>query len=78
MPDSFALPAIALLAVGLVALAMVWPQGQGARSPGPFGQPLAVIAATILPAKPAPSPRPAPLRGREHPAATNAAAHPPT
>ncbi|HEX8570943.1 MAG TPA: hypothetical protein VF699_13625 [Caulobacteraceae bacterium] len=29
------------LAAGLVALALVWPQGFGARSPGPFGEPLA-------------------------------------
>jgi len=28
---------LALLAVGLIALAMVWPQGYGDRSPGPFG-----------------------------------------
>jgi hypothetical protein len=28
---------LALLAIGLIALAMVWPQGYGARSPGPFG-----------------------------------------
>jgi hypothetical protein len=26
-----------VLAAGLIALAMVWPQGYGARSPGPFG-----------------------------------------
>jgi hypothetical protein len=30
-------PALALLAAGMVALAMVWPQGLGDRSPGPFG-----------------------------------------
>jgi hypothetical protein len=28
---------LALLAALLIALAMVWPQGYGARSPGPFG-----------------------------------------
>ncbi len=28
---------LALLAAGLIALAMVWPQGYGDRSPGPFG-----------------------------------------
>ena len=28
---------LALLAAGLVALATAWPQGYGARSPGPFG-----------------------------------------
>ncbi len=30
-------PAIAALALAMVALAMVWPQGLGDRSPGPFG-----------------------------------------
>jgi hypothetical protein len=39
MPDGIALPAIALLAAGLIALALVWPQGQGAPSPPPFGHP---------------------------------------
>jgi hypothetical protein len=29
--------ACAGLAVLMVALALVWPQGEGARSPGPFG-----------------------------------------
>jgi hypothetical protein len=28
---------LALLAAALIALALVWPQGYGARSPGPFG-----------------------------------------
>ena len=43
MPDSLALPALALVAAGLVALALVWPQGEGAMSPPPFGHPLAPI-----------------------------------
>lgn len=47
MPDSFALPALALVAAGLIALAMVWPQGQGARSPAPFGHPLAPIESPL-------------------------------
>ena len=37
MLDRFFLPALAVLALGIVALAMVWPQGLGDRSPGPFG-----------------------------------------
>ncbi len=41
MPDRIALPLIALVAASMIALAMVWPQGQGARSPGPFGHRLA-------------------------------------
>ncbi len=31
------LPILALAAAAAVALAMVWPQGLGERSPGPFG-----------------------------------------
>ena len=31
----------ALVAIGLIALALVWPQGLGARSPERFGRPLA-------------------------------------
>ena len=30
-----------LAAAGAIGLAMVWPQGLGARSPGPFGGPTA-------------------------------------
>jgi hypothetical protein len=30
-------PAMTTLALAMVALAMVWPQGLGDRSPGPFG-----------------------------------------
>jgi hypothetical protein len=76
MPDSLALPAIGLLAAALVALAMVWPQGLGARSPGPFGHP---VAALVLPAPPTSAKplTPATLRGRE-PAAIAHAAHPTT
>lgn len=37
MLDRLALPLIALTAIAVVVLAMMWPQGYGARSPGPFG-----------------------------------------
>jgi hypothetical protein len=37
MSDRIVLPALALLAAALIGLALVWPQGLGARSPGPFG-----------------------------------------
>ena len=37
MLDRFFLPALAALALAAIALAMVWPQGLGDRSPGPFG-----------------------------------------
>ncbi|HUZ11297.1 MAG TPA: hypothetical protein VMU93_00410 [Caulobacteraceae bacterium] len=45
MSDRIVYPALAFLAAGLVALALVWPQGQGAPSPAPFGRPLARIGA---------------------------------
>jgi hypothetical protein len=48
MSDGVALPALALIAIGLVALALVWPQGQGARSPAPFGHPLAALPGPII------------------------------
>ena len=36
-PDRIFYPLAALVAAGLIALAMVYPQGQGMRSPAPFG-----------------------------------------
>jgi hypothetical protein len=36
-----------LVGVGLVALALVWPQGQGAVSPAPFNRPLAAVERTV-------------------------------
>jgi hypothetical protein len=73
MPDSLALPTIALVAAALVALAMVWPQGGGARSPAPFGHPLEAIEPPVA----LPPIGPSQLRGREPaPAATSAPRHP--
>ena len=60
MPDSIALPALTLFAAGLVALAMVWPQGEGARSPAPFGHPLAPLESPLAKAV-----APVALRGPE-------------
>jgi len=57
MPDRFALPALALIAVAMIALALVWPQGQGRRSPGPFGH--ESRAAAAAPTVTAPTLRPA-------------------
>jgi hypothetical protein len=37
MSDRVFFGGLALAAAALVALAMVWPQGLGSRSPGPFG-----------------------------------------
>jgi hypothetical protein len=55
MSDRFALPLLALLALGLVALALVWPQGLGRRSPGLFGHPVAAPAPSPAPVAPAPA-----------------------
>ena len=44
MPDRLVLPLLALVAVVLIGLSLVWPQGLGAASPAPFGHPLAPIA----------------------------------
>jgi hypothetical protein len=43
MRDRFVLLLLALTAAAMVALAFVWPQGQGARSPAPFGHPMAPV-----------------------------------
>ena len=37
MLDRLYLPLLGLAALAAIALALVWPQGLGARSPGPFG-----------------------------------------
>ena len=37
MPDRILFPLFGLIAFAMIALALVWPQGLGARSPGPFG-----------------------------------------
>ena len=37
MLDRFYMPLLALGAVAAIALALVWPQGLGDRSPAPFG-----------------------------------------
>jgi hypothetical protein len=37
MHDRLLFPLLGLAALAMIALALVWPQGLGARSPGPFG-----------------------------------------
>ena len=37
MPDRVLMPLMGLAAVLMITLALVWPQGVGVRSPGPFG-----------------------------------------
>jgi hypothetical protein len=41
MRDRLLLPLIALAALAMIGLSLVWPQGLGAPSPRPFGHPLA-------------------------------------
>ncbi|MBV8682331.1 MAG: hypothetical protein JO111_05625 [Caulobacteraceae bacterium] len=43
MSDRLFFPLVALIALALIALSLVWPQGLGAPSPAPFGQPLAPV-----------------------------------
>jgi hypothetical protein len=38
MPDRILFPLFGLIAIAMIALALVWPQGLGARSPGPLGR----------------------------------------
>jgi hypothetical protein len=38
MPDRILFPLLGLVACAMIAAALVWPQGLGARSPGPFGR----------------------------------------
>ena len=44
MSDRVFFSLAALVAALLIALAAVWPQGLGARSPGPFGHPVVQTA----------------------------------
>ncbi|MBW8881153.1 MAG: hypothetical protein JF615_06940 [Asticcacaulis sp.] len=37
MPDKIFYPAAAVVAILLIALSFIWPQGQGTISPPPFG-----------------------------------------
>lgn len=37
MPDRFFMPLMGLIAAALIAFSLVWPQGEGDRSWGPFG-----------------------------------------
>jgi hypothetical protein len=37
MPDRILMPFLALIGLAMIAFSFVWPQGYGARSPGPWG-----------------------------------------
>ncbi len=43
MSDRVFFPLAALIALAMIALSLVWPQGLGAPSPAPFGHPLAPL-----------------------------------
>jgi hypothetical protein len=53
MSDRLFFSLAALAAVAMILLAAVWPQGLGARSPGPFGHPVPKPPAPAASAKPA-------------------------
>jgi len=42
MSDRVFFASTILLALAMILLALVWPQGQGRRSPAPFGKPVEV------------------------------------
>ena len=44
MSDGFFFALAGLAAAAMIALALVWPQGLGTPSPGPFRRPMAVEA----------------------------------
>ena len=56
MSDAFFFAFIGLLAAGMIAVALVWPQGLGTPSPAPFGHPLAPAVAAAPPPPVAPTP----------------------
>jgi hypothetical protein len=49
MRERFILPLLALVALGMIVLALVWPQGLGSRSPAPFGHALAASQRKTVP-----------------------------
>ena len=56
MSDRLVLSLIALAALALIGLSLVWPQGLGRPSPPPFGHPLAPLAQPPHLASPTPQP----------------------
>ena len=60
MSDAAFFALIGLVAAAMIALALVWPQGLGQRSPAPFGHPvlsenLEAPAGPTLPPPPSPT-----------------------
>ncbi|MBV8594292.1 MAG: hypothetical protein JOZ27_08340 [Caulobacteraceae bacterium] len=58
MRDSLFFPLLGLIALGMIALALVYPQGLGSPSPRPFGHPMAPPASAKPLADPAARARP--------------------
>jgi hypothetical protein len=56
MEDRLFFPIVAVVVLAMIALAAVWPQGLGRRSPPPFGfsPPVAAPPSHPLPSRPAP------------------------
>jgi hypothetical protein len=50
IPDRFFFPLMALVVAALIGLALVFPQGEGERSPAPFGHDQPPPPAAVLPA----------------------------
>ncbi len=46
LPDRIFYPLVLTAFALLIALALVWPQGQGTPSPAPFGHPMSAPALT--------------------------------
>ncbi len=42
LSDRWFFGGLSIVAILMIALAAVWPQGQGARSPAPFGHPVII------------------------------------
>jgi hypothetical protein len=82
MSDRILFPLIGLIALVMIAVALIWPQGLGARSPGPFGhvptqQTQAVQDARARAKQPPPELPMAPVTSAPNPApATSAPASP--
>jgi hypothetical protein len=55
IPDRLFYPLAALVVAALIGLALVWPQGEGTPSPGPFRTPPAKTAPQA-PTPPTPAP----------------------
>jgi len=65
MGDRWFYPLMALIMAGMIALSLVWPQGFGQRSPGPFGHARLSVAAPAKSPTTAHAPKMRPPDGRD-------------